>query len=75
MLIQTNSKNKVEENRRKAGVACVKALEAAGKKLNAYLAACNDCADGSGSRGADDGRILLIRNIVEYERYLSSLYC
>lgn len=65
---------KAEANRKKKALACAKALEAASSSLSAYLIACNECNDASGSRGADDGRLLLMRNINEYKGYLTSVY-
>lgn len=66
--------NKAEANRKKKALACAKALEAASSSLSAFLIACNECNDASGSRGADDGRVLLMRNINEYKAHLASVY-
>lgn len=65
---------KAEAKRKQKGLACAKALAKASASLNEYLQACNDCNDASSSRGADDGRLLLMSSINEYERYLSSIY-
>lgn len=65
---------KAEANRKKKALACAKALEAASSSLSAYLIACNECNDASGSRGDDDGRLLLMRNMTEYKGYLTSVY-
>ena len=65
---------KAEANRKKKALACAKALEAASRSLSAFLTACNDCNDASGSRGADDGRLLLMRNINEYQGHLTAVY-
>ena len=65
---------KAEANRKRKALACAKALEAASSSLSAYLIACNECNDASGSRGDDDGRLLLMRNINEYRGYLTSVY-
>lgn len=65
---------KAEANRKKKALACAKALEAASSSLSAYLIACNECKDASGSRGDDDGRLLLMRNMTEYKGYLTSVY-
>jgi len=67
-------KAKAEANRKKKALACAKALEAASSSLSAYLIACNECNDASGSRGDDDGRLLLMRNMNEYKGYLTSFY-
>ena len=65
---------KAEANRKKKALACAKALDAASSSLSAYLIACNVCNDASGSRGDDDGRLLLMRNMTEYKGYLTSVY-
>ena len=65
---------KAEANRKKKALACAKALEAASSSLSAFLIACNECNDASGSRGADDGRLLLMRNINEYQGHLTAVY-
>lgn len=65
---------KAEANRKKKALACAKALEAAGSSLSAFLIACNECNDASRSRGADDGRRLLMENINEYRSYLISVF-
>ena len=65
---------KAEANRKKKALACAKALDAASSSLSAYLIACNECNDASGSRGDDDGRLLLMRNMTEYKGYLTSVY-
>lgn len=65
---------KAEANRKKKALACAKALEAATSSLSAFLIACNECNDASGSRGLDDGRLLLMRSMKEYEGYLTSVY-
>lgn len=65
---------KAEANRKKKALACAKALETASSTLSAFLIACNECNDASGSRGDDDGRILLMRNMNEYRGYLTSVF-
>lgn len=65
---------KAEAKREKTGLACAKALAKASESLRHFLMACNECNDASGSRGSDDGRLLLMQNINEYERYLLSVY-
>ena len=65
---------KAEANRKKKALACAKALDAASSSLSAYLIACNECNDASGSRGDDDSRLLLMRNMNEYKGYLTSVY-
>ena len=44
----------------------------AGDALNAYSRACLDA--GLPFKGADDGRVLLLENMVEYQMYLRSVY-
>lgn len=58
--------------RRKAGLACARALEGAADSLRAYLSACRACGDGSGDekRGLADGRLLLIDDLMEYASWL-----
>lgn len=65
---------KAEAARKKAALVCEAKLRAASEALNAYLFACNECRDASACRGADDGRLILVRNINEYANYLSSVY-
>lgn len=67
---------KAEKRREKAAVSCSKKLEAAADALNEFLHACNDCKDGSGQeiRGAADGRLRLISDMMEYSGYLDSKY-
>lgn len=65
---------RAEAARKKAALACANKLESASKALNEYLHACNACSDASGSRGADDGRMRLMRDLNEYSGYLTSVY-
>lgn len=65
---------KAEAARKRAALACCKKLEAAADALSELMAACNDCHDGSSVRREDDGRILLMRNILEYAGWLESVY-
>lgn len=65
---------RAESKRKKAAIACARKLEAASEALSDFLHVCLDCHDESRSRGADDGRLILIRNITEYAGYLSSKY-
>lgn len=60
--------------RKKAAVECARKLEAASDALNAYLLACIECDDASRSRGADDGRLVLMSNMGEYAAWLRSVY-
>jgi hypothetical protein len=68
------SQAKAEAARKKAAVACSKKLQAAADSLSDLMAACNECQDGSSVRREDDGRILLMRNILEYAGWLDSVY-
>jgi len=63
-----------EVAREKAGQACAAKLEAAADALNAYLAACNVCHDGSGQErtGVADSRVRLIGDLMEYAGFLNS---
>lgn len=67
-------KSKAEAKRKKAGLACAKNLAAASKSLSEYITACNECDDASQLRGIDDSRMILVGNINEYQRYLTSRY-
>ena len=67
-------KSKAEAKRKKAGLACAKNLAAASKSLSEYITACNECDDASRLRGIDDSRMILVGNINEYQRYLTSRY-
>ena len=68
------SKAKAEAARKKAAMACAKKLEAAADALHELVMACIDCDDGSTARRADDGRLLLQRDIREYAGWLDSVY-
>lgn len=65
---------KAEAARKKAAIACARKLEAASAALSEYLLACIDCRDASKSRGEDDSRLILMRNIDEYAGHLSTTY-
>jgi hypothetical protein len=69
-----NSQAKAEAARKKAALAASKKLQAAADALSELMAACNDCKDGSSVRREDDGRILLMRNILEYAGWLDNVY-
>lgn len=71
-----NESIKRESARKKAAIDCAKKLKAACESMNKFLAACNDCADGSGSeqRGISDGRIVMVGNMSEYATYLDDRY-
>lgn len=60
--------------RRKAAQDCSKKLKAAADALNVFLLACIECDDSSSSRGADDGRNILVGKVMEYALYLDSVY-
>lgn len=66
--------SKAEAKRKKMALACAKALSAASASLHSFLVACNECNDASGSRGADDGRLLLKQSINEYVCHLTFVY-
>ena len=67
---------RAEKRRVKAALACAKKLEAAADAVNEFLAACNECRDGSGQElhGSADGRIRLISDMMEYSGYLESKF-
>lgn len=65
---------KAQGNRKKAALACSKALKEASSRLNDFLLACNACQDASASRGFDDSRHILMRNINEFSGHLESVY-
>ena len=58
----------------RAGQAAARKLRAAAEGLHRYLSACFHCADGSGSRGHDDSRVLLIHSMLEYAGHLESVH-
>ncbi|QDQ87634.1 hypothetical protein FMZ60_08555 [Alcaligenaceae bacterium SJ-26] len=60
--------------RKKAALNAAKKIQAAADALNVFLLACIDCDDASRSRGQDDGRIILMSNMMEYAGYLESKY-
>jgi len=60
--------------RKKAASTCAKKLQDAVDALNALMRACNECDDGSGVRSADDGRVLLVEQMMEYANWLDSVY-
>lgn len=67
-----------EQKRSKTAIACAKKLTAAAESLRAYLGACEDCNDGSGSitragKGRD-GRETMIRDLAKYASYLDGKY-
>ena len=68
------SQARAEAARKKAALACAKKLEAAAEALSDLMRACRDCADASVVRGADDGRMILQRNILEYAVYLNERF-
>ena len=65
---------RAEAARKKAALACAKKLEAAADSLHELVMACMECNDGSGSRGEDDGRAVLQRNLREFSGWLESVY-
>ncbi len=60
--------------RKKAALACAKALAKASDELHAFVRACNAVGDASAYRGPDDGRTLLASRCDEYANYLESVY-
>ena len=62
------------EARRKAALACARRLEAAADALNAFMLACLECDDASAARRADDGRVILVGNMMAYAGYLDQRY-
>ena len=68
------SQAKAEAARKKAALACARKLEAAADSLNEFTAACRECADASAPRSADDGRFLLMRNMMEFASYLDGVH-
>jgi hypothetical protein len=60
--------------RKKVAIACAKKLEAAADALLDLMRASSECDDGSGYRGADDGRLILQGNMREFANWLDSVY-
>ena len=65
---------RAEAARRRTGLACAKALRNASEALSTYVMACLECDDGSTARRADDGRHLLMNDILEYAAWLEGVY-
>lgn len=65
---------RAEAARKKAGLACAKALDKACEALSAYMIACLDCNDASSPRREDDGRHLLMQDMREYSGWLEGVY-
>ena len=63
---------KQEAQVKKAGLKLAQALDKAGDAMNAYTSACRDA--GLPFKGLDDGRVLLLEDMVEYQMYLRSIY-
>ncbi len=55
---------KQELKRKKAAIKAADALEKARLAVHAYTMACNECNDGSQVRANDDGRVLLMENVI-----------
>lgn len=53
-------------------IALSKKLMAACEAMNEFMHACMDC--GEFSKGADDGRNLLMEDMAEYASYMESVY-
>lgn len=67
-------RSKAIADRKKAAIACAIKLGAASDALAAYISACEECNDGSGSRGNDDSRLVLIRALNECRGWIESKY-
>lgn len=65
---------KAEAARKKAAIKAAAALEKATEAVYAYSRACLECEDGSQVRAADDGRLILCQNMMEYSGWLSGVY-
>lgn len=70
----TEQPTKAQIKRAIAGRKCAAKLEAAVEALNAYMSGCNTVGDASAVRGADDGRLRLVRDMQEYAIWLQALY-
>ena len=63
---------KQEAQVKKTGMKLAHALDKAGDAMNAYTAACREA--GLPFKGLDDGRVLLLEDMVEYQMHLRSVY-
>ena len=63
---------KHEQQIKKTGLKLAISLEKSCDAMNAYLSACRDA--GVPFKGADDGRILLMGNMSEFQCYLQSVH-
>lgn len=57
---------------KKTALKLAQALEKSCDAMKAYTAACRDA--GLPFKGADDGRVLLLEDMVEFSYYLRSVY-
>lgn len=57
---------------KRTALKLAQALEKSCAAMNAYTRACRDA--GLPFKGADDGRVLLLENMVEYSCYLRAVY-
>lgn len=57
---------------KKTALKLAQALEKSCDAMNAYTAACRDA--GLPFKGADDGRVLLLEDMVEFSCHLRSVY-
>jgi len=64
--------NRQDMKVKKTALALAKALEKSCDAMNGYTAACREA--GLPFKGADDGRVLLMEDMVEYFMYLRSVY-
>jgi len=65
---------RAEAARKKAAIACAKALEKAADAMRDYCHACMACEDASSPKRDDDGRYLLMRSMLEYSGWLEEVY-
>ncbi|MBS0501145.1 MAG: hypothetical protein JSR74_12580 [Proteobacteria bacterium] len=64
--------NRKDMKVKKTALKLATALDKACDAMNAYTCACRDA--GLPFKGADDGRVLLLEDMVEYHMYLRSVY-
>lgn len=65
---------RAEAARKKTALACAKQLLRSSDALSAYMSACLECDDASAPRRADDGRQLLLEDMMEFAVWLEGVF-
>jgi DNA-binding transcriptional regulator/RsmH inhibitor MraZ len=64
--------DKTQAAKRRAAITLSRKLNEAAKATNAFIRACN--ANGEPLKGDDDGRLLLVRTMMEYANHLDAVF-